>query len=290
MHTILSFGEILWDLFPDYKKPGGSPANLAYHLHCLENRSYILSKVGKDKNGENLISFLREKGLPVSHIQHDEQYDTGIVTVTFHNNEPSYTIHQPSAWDYIELSEPLRKLLPRLNAICYASLSQRNKESAKTAETLLTSVSNNCLKVFDLNLRPPFVDKELIIKRIFQSDIVKLNEHEYKTVSEWMGKDNLAEYLITQDQHKTVLITLGANGSAMYTRHGYVKENASKITGNGDFVGVGDAFLACFIHLKLLGTADDIILNRANQYAAYVASCQGGMPEIPAAIKSMVHK
>lgn len=289
MHTVLSFGELVWDIFPNYKKPGGSPANLAYHLHCLNNRSYIMSKVGNDENGKNLISFLEKKGLPVSYLQTDERYKTGLVTVTFKENEPSYTIHQPSAWDYIEFSTSLENLLPDLDAICYASLSQRNKKSAKTVEILLKSVNSNCLKVFDLNLRPPFVDKELIINRMHQSNVIKLNEHEYETVSKWIGTNNFAEYLINQDSSKTILITLGANGSEIYSSNGYIREQAAQINGKGDFVGVGDAFLACFTHLKLLGATDDIILKRANNYAAYVASYKGGMPTIPANIKSLIH-
>lgn len=288
MHTTLSYGEILWDVFPDYKKPGGSPANLAYHLHCLKNRSLLMSRVGKDENGDELLNFLIQKGVLTDHIQHDNSRETGKVTVHFDGNEPSYTIHEPSAWDYIEMTNDISRQSSEIDAVCFASLSQRNDQSAETLQHILNSVPESCLTVFDLNLRPPFINKELILKNIDQSDVIKLNEEEYKTVSNWACTDSLADDLIKQDRNKTVLITLGADGSAMYNSDGYFKHDAFPISGNGDFVGVGDAFLACFTHLNLLNTPNDDILRTANQYAAYVASQQGGMPEIPKQIIEQV--
>lgn len=281
MFTTLSFGEVLWDIFPDYKKPGGSPANLAYHLHCLGNQSLLISRVGDDHLGRELLIFLKSKGFDLSFIQTDQELPTGEVTVTIKDNEPSYTIHQPSAWDSIELSDLLAKELINLNAVCYASLSQRDDRSAATLLNILEGIPESCLKVFDLNLRPPFINKEAIIKHIHKADIVKLNEDEYAEVSDWFDTDLLAEKLLSSDPEKTVLLTKGAAGSMMYTKLGTFTEKAHEISANGDFVGVGDAFLACFTHLRLLNTPEDVILYLANKYAAFVASSKGGMPDIP---------
>lgn len=280
MYKTLSIGEVLWDIFPDYKKPGGSPANVAYHLHCLGTESLLLSRVGDDENGKELLNFLKNKGIETKHIQRDDVHPTGIVNVDFYEGEPSYTIQEPSAWDYISIKEKLRKEIDSLNAVCFASLSQRNKVSGNTVQKLLSAVPDTCLKVFDLNLRPPFIDKDLILKSIEQSDIIKINEHEFKTLSGWYGSEQFAEDLLRKNPYKTILLTEGENGSSMYTGEGYFHEKAHPISQNGDFVGVGDAFLACFTYLKLKEIPSQSILSLSNQYAAFVASQKGGMPDI----------
>jgi fructokinase len=280
MSTIFSFGEILWDIFPEYKKPGGSPANLAYHLHILKNESFLISRIGDDEYGLELLSFIRGKGLSADYIQTDIKYPTGMVTVQFEDNEPSYTIHEPSAWDYIESGPHLENAVSKADALCFASLSQRNPASAATLNELLDCVSGECLTVFDLNLRPPFVDREQIIKSIQRSSVIKFNMDELKRVSEWFETDQLPEDLLREDPGKVILLTLGAEGSAMYTRKGYFEQKAFPISRDGDFVGVGDSFLACVTHLMLKNEEPDQILRKANRYAAEVASSKGGMPDI----------
>lgn len=284
MYKTLSIGEVLWDIFPEYKKPGGSPANVAYHLHCLGTESLLLSRVGDDENGSELLNFLKNKGIETKHIQIDNVHPTGIVNVDFLEGEPSYTIREPSAWDYISITDELRKEIDTLDAICFASLSQRNKVSGNTVQKILSAAADDCLKVFDLNLRPPFIDKDLILKAIDQSDIIKINEHEYKTLSGWYGSKQFAEDLVRKNPSKTILLTEGENGSSMYTADGYFHEKAHPISQNGDFVGVGDAFLACFTCLKLKETPSKSILSLSNQYAAFVASQKGGMPDIPGSV------
>ena len=281
MYKTLSIGEVLWDLFPDYQKPGGSPANVAYHLHSLGAKSVLLSKVGNDKNGREIIEFLQKKGIETEHIQVDKEYLTGTVHVRFNDGEPSYTIEEPSAWDYITLSDNVMDELDSLDAICVASLSQRSEVSRNTILKLLDNAPKNCLKVFDLNLRPPFVDKEIVLKSIDRSNIVKMNEHEFKTLSEWLNDERFPKKLVAEDPSKIILLTKGEKGSVMYTSQGFFRENAHPISNKGDFVGVGDAFLACFTYLRLRQIPVDKILSLANKYAAYVASKKGGMPDIP---------
>lgn len=289
MFKTISFGEVLWDIFPEYKKPGGSPANLAYHLNCLGNKSLLVSRVGKDGYGDDLLSFLKTKGLAVDFIQKDRSNPTGIVSVHFKGDEPSYTIHEPSAWDFIETEENILIETENADAICFASLSQRNKQSANTLHAILKKAPSHCLKVFDLNLRPPFFDEKTIKNCIDLVDVIKLNEHELQKVSEWYNTSRPAELLIEHDPKKIVLITMGANGSAMHTSNGYFTFKAFPVTGRGDFVGVGDAFLACFIHLKLMNKPDEEILELSNKYAAYVASQKGAMPELPDGLTKMIN-
>lgn len=280
MKKVLSIGEVLWDVFPTYKKPGGSPANLAYHLHCLGNHTLFASRIGNDENGKELLRFLSDKGFSTDHIQIDNVQPTGTVAVTFMENEPSYVIHKPAAWDFIEYTDSLKSEAAELDAICFASLSQRHHITAQTLQQLLHDVPESCLKVFDLNLRPPFTNPELIVEQIIIADVVKFNEDEFEEAKEWFKTDDPAAYLLAKDPDKTILRTLGADGSEMITASGRVREDAYPISGEGDFVGVGDAFLACFTHLKLHQIASDKILSISNRYAASVASQQGGMPEI----------
>ena len=276
----LSFGEVLWDVFPEYRKPGGSPANLAYQLNGLGCDSILLSRVGNDRDGEELIKFLQEKGLSTQFIQEGDRLPTGRVTVTFKENEPFYEIHEPSAWDAIKVSEELKSILPNVDAVCYASLSQRNSKSAEALEKILNLVNRECLKVFDLNLRPPYVNPKLIMEKIDRSDIIKLNEDEYNIVKDWYENDQFAQLMIENNPRKTIIITTGRKGSSMFTRDGYFSEPAHPVSGEGDFVGVGDAFLACFTYLKLKRIRADRILKLANRYAAAVASKKGGMPDL----------
>lgn len=289
MYKTLSIGEILWDLFPNYKKPGGSPANLAYHLHLFGNHSHLLSKIGIDEHGEELLRFLLEKGVSNKYIQKDPHLPTGTVSVLVdEENEPSYTIHQPAAWDQIELTTELIQLTKSLDAFCFASLSQRNEGSKRTVEALIKKLPANCLKVYDLNIRPPFVDKETILKNIQESDIIKLNRDEYTIVGNWLNVEDTAKKILEMDYNKTVLLTLGSEGSELINKKGRFYQKAYPIQGNGDFVGVGDAFLACVTHLMLKRIEPNQLLETSNRYAAFVASQQGSMPDIPQHILDMI--
>lgn len=280
MSTIYSFGEILWDVFPGYKKPGGSPANLAYHLHVLKNRSCLISRVGEDEYGRELLEFVSKKGLTSDFIQEDSDHPTGTVTVQFNGDEPSYTIHEPAAWDYIEMTGELKAALTGADAVCFASLSQRKEKSAGTLQQILQTVPETCMKVYDLNLRPPFIHRESILSTVHMADIVKFNKDELIMVSDWLDVDNLPAYLLRHDPSKKILLTLGGEGSAMYSSEGYAEQKAFPITADGDFVGVGDAFLACITHLLLRNEKPEQVLLKANRYAAEVASSRGGMPDI----------
>lgn len=289
MSNILSFGEILWDIFPGYKKPGGSPANLAYHLHVLGNQSSLISKVGNDANGNELLTFISQKGLDTKFIQKDSQMSTGTVGVEFIKGEPAYTIHQPAAWDFIEMTEQLGSAVKHADAICYASLSQRQDESRKTLRKILSRNKPGCLKVFDLNLRPPFIDQTSILESIEWADVIKFNEEELATVSSWFNTNNLPVHILEKKADKIILVTLGVKGSKMITSTDHYRQEAFPVSGDGDFVGVGDAFLACVTHQLLKKQDLNLILSVANRYASFVASRQGGMPEIPDHIINFVN-
>ena len=153
MKQVVCFGEVLWDLFPDEKKLGGALLNVALRMKSWGIYSQLISSVGNDALGQEIISRIKEQGLDTEYIQISEEFDTGIVTVTLdQHGSASYEIKHPVSWDKIELQPKHKKLVSTCDAFVFGSLVARD------------SVSKNCLldllkiaacTVFDVNLRAP---------------------------------------------------------------------------------------------------------------------------------------
>ena len=273
--SILCFGEMLWDIFPDGAVPGGAPMNVAISLKKLGSDVFILSSCGKDKHGENLLEYLRENGLSSQFIQQNN-YPTGLVNVHLsEQKDASYEIVFPSAWDYIEQV----KTLPEFNVLVYGRLSCRNKTSFETLTGLLDT---RALKVFDVNFRPPFVDQDSVEQLLRKSDLVKMNHEELFQLSAWNGFDStdleLAADLVFKNYSlKLLCVTRGAEGAFLKTADEKFYQNGF-VVDTTDTVGAGDAFLAGFIHQYM----DDKPLNDALKFAcqlgAWVASQKGANP------------
>jgi fructokinase len=161
-HLILGIGELLWDLLPEGRQLGGAPANFAVMAARLGNHAAILSRIGEDELGRKAIAQLDPLPADASHLQVDPAHETGRVTVTFADGQPSYTIHQPAAWDFLELSEGWVQLAERADALCFGSLAQRSAESRQTIQSLVEQSSSSCVRVFDVNLRAPFYSGEVL--------------------------------------------------------------------------------------------------------------------------------
>ena len=270
--SILCFGEMLWDIFPDGAVPGGAPMNVAISLKKLGSDVFILSSCGKDKHGENLLEYLRENGLSSQFIQQNN-YPTGLVNVHLsEQKDASYEIVFPSAWDYIEQV----KTLPEFNVLVYGSLSCRNKTSFETLTGLLDT---RALKVFDVNFRPPFVDQDSVEQLLRKSNPF---HEELFQLSAWNGFDStdleLAADLVFKNYSlKLLCVTRGAEGAFLKTADEKFYQNGF-VVDTTDTVGAGDAFLAGFIHQYM----DDKPLNDALKFAcqlgAWVASQKGANP------------
>ena len=278
---IFSFGEILWDQFPSYRIPGGSPLNVAAHLYYFGHLTKLVSSIGQDQNGRELIHWIQDIGLSTDYISENE-LPTGHVMIRLtDDDEPSYSIEEDVAWDFIGIQDQLYQDILTADAFVFASLAQRSEMNVETLKKLINRLPSKSSVIFDCNLRPPFIDDEKLKLSIEWSDIVKCNEEEWEFIQELfdltplelVAEANLEALLITQGERGARVIT--ADGSEIYQSAYAIPKSDHK----GDFVGVGDAFLAAVTALYLQDLEWRKILKIASEYAAWVASQRGGTPK-----------
>ena len=280
-YRVVAIGEALWDVFPDERRPGGAPCNVAYHASRLGDHGAIITRVGIDKDGEELTAFLDARGVDISCVQRDRQHPTGTVEVTFADGEPRYRIVEEVAWDYLEPAENAIEMVQKADAICFGSLMQRSPKSRGVVRELLREAHGRALVVFDVNLRPPFVDAGILRDSFKRSNVVKMSASEVKTVSELLEKPKLTNWLLDDVGVDKVCTTYGKDGAAIATRAEQVSVPGVNVeTDEGDFVGVGDAFIAAMTHRLVRDADPEAALAFANRYAALVATRRGAMPKL----------
>jgi fructokinase len=309
-HLILGIGELLWDIVPDGMRLGGAPANFAVMAARLGNHAAILSRIGRDDLGRQAIDRLNTiiDPMPVEtgFLQVDQLHETGRVTVSFADGEPHYTIHEPAAWDFLELSDAWVQLAARADAICFGSLAQRNQQARQTIQTLAAEASSTCIRVFDVNLRAPFYSAEILEESLELATVVKMNDAEAPlvldlldlTIEEAPGPGEAlsttvylraaAERLLAEfPSLQMVAATRGSRGSLLVTRDEW-NEHPGFPVKVADGIGAGDAFTAAMTHYMLRG-ADLATLNEAgNRWGGWMASQSGAMPALPDAIRDSI--
>ena len=279
--TIVAVGEALWDVFPDGRRPGGAPCNVAFHAARLGDRGVIVTRVGEDAAGDELVAFLRERGVNTDHVQRDGTRPTGTVLVTIEDSEPQYAITEAVAWDYIAAEDDARALMRTADAICVGSLAQRSEASCAAIRQLLSDARGQALVVFDVNLRPPFIDAEVIDATFRFADVVKISEPEVARLSTLLDRPSLVGWLLESVGVQSVWVTRGAGGASVTTRQGTVSAPGVVIdTSTGDAVGAGDAFTAAMVHQLVHNATPQEALKAANRYAALVATKKGAMPVV----------
>ena len=296
-HLILGIGELLWDLLPEGPRLGGAPANFTVMAGRLGSHAAILSRIGRDDLGRGAVDQLDPLPADTSFLQIDPMHETGRVTVSFNNGQPEYTIHQPAAWDSMELSGEWVQLAERADAVCFGSLAQRSLESRQTIQTLAAQTSARCIRIFDVNLRPPFYSSEVVQESLELSTVVKMNDAEVPMVLALLGlpadedptpvalrlgaERLLAEFPTLQ----MVAVTRGGHGSLLVKREEW-HEHPGYPVEVVDTIGAGDAFTAAMAHYLLRG-ADLLTLNEAgNRWGGWLASQTGAMPPLPERIKA----
>ncbi|MGA3370491.1 MAG: PfkB family carbohydrate kinase [Terracidiphilus sp.] len=312
-HLILGIGELLWDLLPGgLPLLGGAPANFAVMAGQLGNHAVILSRIGRDELGRKAVERLDPLPADTSFLQVDASHETGRVTVGFEGEQPSYTIHQPAAWDFLELTDRWVQLAERADAICFGSLAQRTRESRQTIQALAAQSSASCVRVFDVNLRAPFYSGKVIRESLELATVIKMNDAEAATVLALLGMPELpdlpaqaeaapvpprftverrglirlgADWLLAKfPSLEMVAVTCGAHGSLLVTRDEWHAHPGFPVK-VADTIGAGDAFTAAMTHYLLRG-ADLATLNEAgNRWGAWVASQAGAMPPLPDAVR-----
>ena len=301
-YLILGIGELLWDLLPGdtlksgnaqpFGSLGGAPANFSVMAARLGNHAAILSRIGRDDPGRAAIARLGPTSADTNFLQIDTAHETGRVTVTIDGGQPSYTIHEPAAWDFLELTDQWVQLAERADAICFGTLAQRSTESRQTIQTLVAQTSASCLRIFDGNLRAPYYSGEVIQESLELATVFKLNDAEVPRVLALLGlpacdpgergallsaaKRLLDEFPMLQ----MMAVTCGSQGSLLLTREGSHDHPGYPVK-VADTIGAGDAFTAGMTHYLLRG-ADLATMNDAgNRWGAWMASQSGAMPALP---------
>jgi fructokinase len=295
-HIIVGLGEVLWDLLPSGKQLGGAPANFAYHAQELgaENvTSIIVSSIGQDGLGNDLLFTLSQAGLTTEYIKVNKKFPTGTVVVSLNaKQEHSFDITSNTAWDYIPFSVPLKQLAEKTDVVCFGSLAQRCQTSRNTIQTFFYHVPSAAWRIFDINLRQSFYTPDIITSSLDNANILKMNNEELTTLSSLLSITGTREFILkklAEKYHlKLVILTKGKNGSMLYSQDQDRIFNHSGFTADftiGDTIGAGDAFTAS-IAVGLLKRYDYATLNEyAGRTAAYVCSQTGAMPRLPDSIK-----
>ncbi len=279
---ICCFGEVLWDDFPSGRLPGGAPMNVAIGLQSLGIPSVMISRVGCDNLGQEIKHFLAAKNCSTTWIQTDSEHRTGIVKVKASlSGENTYDIVQPIAWDFIEPSPQLKNIISKSYALVFGTLACRQQNNLHTLLYLLSAAS---LKVFDVNFRPPFYDKNLVALLLEQADIVKMNDEELAIIAAWYAlsentEQQKMEFIYNKFHLYKLVVTKGANGAVCYDENGLHTVKGFKVVVQ-DTVGSGDAFLAGFLKMLYEGASTANALQYACALGALVASHKGANPDI----------
>ena len=282
---VIGLGELLWDCFEDSRRPGGAPANVAFQANQLGCEGVVCSRVGKDALGEELSSFLESQGISSRTLQIDSERPTGTVTVQMkEENHPEYTIHENVAWDGMEFTPDWQVCLKAAAAVCFGSLAQRQEPSHKTIQQCLSSTSEKCLTVYDVNLRQNYYSKTILEESLRACRVVKLNHEELSILASMLGvKQNdekqFARDLQSQYGLELIVLTRGENGCLLLSETEVADIPRQKIE-VADAVGAGDAFTAGLISALLKSWPLQIAGEFANSVGALVASRSGAMPEL----------
>lgn len=284
---IVGMGEALWDVLPEGKKIGGAPANFAYHVSQFGLPSCVVSAIGDDKLGAEIIENFNAKGL--QQLIETVPYPTGTVQVEIDQaGIPQYEIKENVAWDNIPYTARLENLAQRTRAVCFGSLAQRSVVSRTTINRVLDAMphDNDPLVVFDVNLRQGFYNKDILCNSMKRCNILKINDEELVTVSRMFGYPGIdlqdkCWILLGKYNLKMLILTCGINGSYVFTP-GNVSFQPTPLVEVADTVGAGDSFTAAFISSILKGKTVPEAHKRAVETSAFVCTQQGAMPLLPA--------
>lgn len=290
---IVGLGEALWDVLPEGKKLGGAPANFAYHAGQYGLPTIAISALGDDKLGDETADELKLKGL--NYLMPRVPYPTGTVQVELDDNGvPTYDIKENVAWDNIPFNDDIKAIAHDCRAVCFGSLAQRNVVSRQTVQAFLDATPEDCLRVFDINLRQDFYTKEVLLESMKRCNVLKINDEELVQIGRLFGYPGLDMsdkcWLILGKYNLDMLVlTCGVNGSYVFTP-GNVSYQPTPQVEVADTVGAGDSFTGSFCAAILSGLPVTEAHRLAVDVSAYVCTQNGAMPAIPQELKERVNK
>lgn len=279
--VIFCYGEVLWDVFPDGKRAGGAPFNVAYNLKKMGIEAHMISRVGNDTLGQKLLNKIAGWNIPVEDCQTDSLYATGTVIANIDkNNEAHYDIVNSVAWDFIEYRAEDYEKIKNADAFIFGSLIARNPKSYQTLLQLLEVAK---YKVFDINIREPYFTIEIAQELLKKADLVKMNKSELKIILSLLGEeykteDDSVQYIQNRFNIPEVIITKGSKGALYFKNNDRYEFPALNITIK-DTVGSGDAFLAGFISRKFSGGSPIESMEQAISLGAFITSKSGACPD-----------
>lgn len=278
---IICFGEMLWDILPTGKQAGGAPMNVAVHLKNLGLSPRMMSRIGNDELGKELLAFWEEKGLSADLIQTGETHLTGVVKANISNrNEVTYKILHPVAWDYIQPETAMIEAAEKADIFIFGSLCARSEATRETLNHLLKKTG---FKVFDVNLRAPFFQQDLVEYFLKEADMVKMNEHELALIAEWNNEntDQRSSMLALAERFElnTICVTRGGDGAILLEKGHFYESEGYKVEVK-DTIGSGDAFLAALLNARIQNKDPEESLSFACAMGSLVATYQGATPTV----------
>lgn len=285
---IVGLGEALWDVLPDGKKLGGAPANFAYHAAQFGLDTIAISALGEDKLAEETIEALKEHHL--NYLMPRVPYPTGTVQVTLTGEGiPTYDIKENVAWDNIPFNDEMMEIAKNARAVCFGSLAQRNVISRENIHKFLDATPDDCVKIFDINLRQQFYTKEVIKESLKRCNILKINDEELVLIGRMFGYpgldiENKCWLILGKYNLDMLVLTCGTNGSYVFTPGQMSFQETPKVE-VADTVGAGDSFTGSFCASILNGKPVPEAHKTAVQVSAFVCTQNGAMPVVPDRLK-----
>ncbi|MFO1476020.1 MAG: carbohydrate kinase [Verrucomicrobiota bacterium] len=282
---VVGIGEVLWDVLPDGPQLGGAPANFACHAQALGATARVVTRVGNDSLGHEIVARFRRMGLPDNTVQVDNHAPTGTVLVSLNGNgNPHFEIRENVAWDRLELTGEALQSVRDADAICFGSLAQRHQPASKVIQQLAASAPARCFKVLDINLRQTFYSKNVVEQSLKLVNVLKLNDQELPVIAHMFGLqgsvEKQIEWLARHFGLKVVALTRGAQGSLLY-QDGNWSDRLGSCIKVVDTVGAGDSFTAGLVMGLLAGMSLGEIHSVAADIADFVCSHQGATPVLP---------
>lgn len=289
---VVGLGEALWDVLPGGKVLGGAPLNVACHmarlLREIGGQAIVASRVGKDPLGDAVVRELERRGMAADFVQRDDKYPTSTVEVTLVKSQPTYEFSSDIAWDHLELAPAWVELASRCNAICFGTLAQRSPGSRHVIWEFL-DLAPQAMRLFDVNLRQSFYDRECIVESCRRATIVKLNDQELDTIAQMLklpagSRQTRLMHMRDRLELEAVVFTRGEQGTMVIHRDGVEDPQPVQYSAlaNADAVGAGDACAAAILVGFLLKWEPARTTELANRLGAFVASRPGATPELPA--------
>ncbi|KIO75470.1 ribokinase [Pedobacter lusitanus] len=280
---VACFGEVLWDIFPGGRQRiGGAPFNVAYHLHKMGVEVNMISSIGDDEPGHQLLQKIKSWDMATDGIQVSRTHPTSTVIASLdENNDAHYDIVQNVAWDYISVTAANQQIIAASDALVFGTLAARNEQSKNTLFELIEASSYT---IFDINLRPPYYDVRVIKDLLHKTALAKFNKAELRMMLDFLGKTYRSEtdsvnYLQDTFGMNEVIISKGSKG-ALYVHNNNFYLYPTIPVEVKDTVGSGDSFLAGFLSKRFeKGASANQIMFQAVSLGAFITASEGACPE-----------